>query len=92
MTDGRRPHVQGFEMQPLTFTHEFDRHGNHRIIASGAGGNIVTEWATYRAAATITIDGDKYMAFTSFWSGTFESDRVYRIVDLPAALSEPANG
>lgn len=62
----------------MKFTHEYDHYGNHRLVLTQGHQVLATgEWASYQGPAFIFHLKETWMCWTSYYSGTFQEDRVY---------------
>lgn len=76
----------------LSFRHEFGPTASHRIVViiSSTGQEAFGDFVPFQSIATIKLNGHNFYAFSSFWAGTFSSDKVYRVVPTDAPASDVA--
>lgn len=74
----------------MRFTHEYDAHGNHRLILNPLvpGHEVITgEWANYQgfayASDTYYTPPRRYFATTDFWTGDLKADTAYELLEAP---------
>ena len=75
----------------MKFDHEYDLMGNHRLIWTPSPSRFeqpaTGSWAPYTAPAIVKLANVGYFTVTEYFTGEFESDKVYEF--RPYATAEP---
>ena len=73
-------------MSPHTIVHEYDDEGRHRLkimlAFQGMKSHAVGthgDWEDYKVPAKVEYEGRTFIAFTNYWRGFFEADKIMEL-------------
>jgi hypothetical protein len=74
----------------VTFLHEYNDKGGHRLVAMQGKETFAGAWVTFIVPAMINIKGEIYFAFTPYYSGSVPVDVAVSLTEMPTVTGSPA--
>jgi hypothetical protein len=69
--------AQDFKSNVDIIRHEMDDHGNHRLRLGEKKGS----WTDFQHVASLTLNGEIFVAFTDFYDGVLPTEKALRLTD-----------